>query len=71
MTVRLTKSEAADLDTHAQARGFRSRSAAVRDAVDRVITAEQKREKKQRGRKDLTADVSRKKAETGEKGADE
>ena len=54
MTVRLTKSEAADLDTHAQARGFRSRSAAVRDAVDRVITAEQRREKKQRGRKDMT-----------------
>jgi hypothetical protein len=42
VTLRLTVSEAADLDLYADSRGL-SRSAAVRDAVSRVISAEQKR----------------------------
>lgn len=42
VTLRLTVSEAADLDLYADARGM-SRSAAVRNAVSRVIAAEQKR----------------------------
>jgi hypothetical protein len=45
VTVRLTASEAADLDAHAAAGGM-SRSQAVRDAVDRVIAAS-KRKKSQ------------------------
>lgn len=48
VTLRLTVNEAADLDLYADARGL-SRSAAVRDAVSRVITAEQKRAKRQKG----------------------
>lgn len=42
VTLRLTADEAADLDVFANARG-QSRSAAVRDAVARVIEAEQRR----------------------------
>lgn len=40
ITLRLTVSEAAELDRYASLRGFRSRSAAVRDATARVIAAE-------------------------------
>lgn len=50
VTLRLTVSEMADLDRYAQNKGFRGRSAAVRDAVSRVIAAEKRRDKKQRGR---------------------
>lgn len=42
VTLRLTVNEAADLDAYAAARGL-SRSAAVRDAVGRVIAADKKR----------------------------
>lgn len=54
ITLRLTVSEAADLDLYAQSHGFRSRSAAVRDSVNRVIAAEKKRAARQRGRTDAT-----------------
>lgn len=47
VTLRLTVSEAADLDLYADARGL-SRSAAVRNAVSRVIAAEAKRAKRTR-----------------------
>jgi hypothetical protein len=46
VTLRLTVSEAADLDLYADTRGM-SRSAAVRDATSRVIAAEKRRAKKQ------------------------
>lgn len=45
--MRLTVSEAADLDLHAQASG-KKRSAYVRECVSRVIAAEKRREKKGR-----------------------
>jgi hypothetical protein len=47
VTLRLTVSEAADLDAYAATRGL-SRSSAVRDAVNRVIAAEQRRARKQK-----------------------
>ena len=43
VTVRLTASEAADVDWLQSHVNAKSRSAAVRDAVDRVIAAERKR----------------------------
>lgn len=46
VTLRLTVGQAADLDLHAQANG-KSRSAYVRDCVDRVISAEKRRAAKQ------------------------
>lgn len=49
VTLRLTVSEAAELDLYADSRGL-SRSAAVRDATARVIAAEQKRAKKVRSK---------------------
>lgn len=49
VTIRLTVSEAADLDLYAQTQGMK-RSPAVRDAVSRVIAAERKREKQQKNR---------------------
>lgn len=48
VTLRLTVSEAAELDSYAQKRGL-SRSAAVREAVGRVIAAERRRAAKARG----------------------
>lgn len=45
VTLRLTVSEAADLDLYAGTRGM-NRSKAVRDAVNRVIAAEKKRAKR-------------------------
>lgn len=45
ITLRLTASEAADLDNHVRSGNYRSRSAAVRDAVSRVIAYENKRAK--------------------------
>lgn len=42
VTVRMTVGEAAELDQYAQTRGL-SRSAALRDAKDRVIAAEKRR----------------------------
>lgn len=53
VTLRLTVGEMADLDLYASSRG-QTRSGAVRDAVGRVIAAEQRREKRQRGRLDMT-----------------
>lgn len=47
VTLRLTVAEAADLDAYAAARGL-NRSAAVRDAVNRVIAAENKRARRTR-----------------------
>lgn len=47
VTLRLTVGEAADLDAYKAARGL-SRSAAVRECVDRVITVEKKRAARQR-----------------------
>lgn len=49
ITLRLTKSEAAELDAHVSACGFKSRSAASRDAIARVIAYERKRRNKQKG----------------------
>lgn len=54
VTLRLTVAEMADLDQYTSTKGFKGRSAAVRDAVSRVIAAEKKREKRQRGRLDAT-----------------
>ncbi len=51
VTLRLTVSEMTDLDAYASSRGL-SRSAAVRDATARVIAAEKRREKRERGRLD-------------------
>lgn len=48
VTVRFTATEAAELDAHVSACGFKSRSAAVRDATDRVIAAEKRRAKRAR-----------------------
>lgn len=48
VTVRFTVSEAADIDWLRGHTNAKSRSAAVRGAVDRVIAAERKREKKAR-----------------------
>jgi predicted transcriptional regulator len=48
VTLRLTVSEAAELDSYAQKRRL-SRSAAVREAVGRVIAAERRRAAKARG----------------------
>lgn len=45
VTLRLTVSEAASLDAHVSACHHPSRSAAVREAVNRVIAAEEKRRK--------------------------
>lgn len=47
VTLRLTVEEAADLDGYAAVRGL-SRSGAVRDAVSRIISAEQKRDARQK-----------------------
>lgn len=52
ITLRLTVSEAADLDAYRQAGGFRSRSAALRNCADRVIAAEKKRKKRTRSESD-------------------
>lgn len=49
VTLRMTVSEAADLDAYAAKRGL-SRSAAVRDCTGRVIAVEKKRQRKQKGR---------------------
>lgn len=49
ITLRLTVSEAADLDAYRQTGGFKSRSAAVRNCVDRVIAAEKRRAKRAKG----------------------
>ncbi len=49
ITLRLTADEAADLDAYRSAGGFKSRSAAVRDAVDRVIAAEKRRAARKKG----------------------
>ena len=49
VTVRFTRSEADDIDWLISQTGARSRSAAVRDAVDRVVTVEQRRARKQKG----------------------
>lgn len=46
VTVRFTKDEAADIDWLVNQTGSRSRSQAVRDAVDRVVAAERRRAKK-------------------------
>jgi Arc/MetJ-type ribon-helix-helix transcriptional regulator len=43
ITLRLTVSEAKDLDAHVKRMGFKSRSAAVRNATERVIAAEKRR----------------------------
>lgn len=51
VTLRLTKSEAASLDAHKSAEGHKDRSAALRDAVNRVIAADARKRKKQKGRK--------------------
>lgn len=51
VTVRLTAGEAADLDAHATACGM-GRSAAVRDAVDRVISASKRRKNKSQANTD-------------------
>lgn len=48
ITLRLTADEARDLDAHVSACGFKSRSAAVRDATDRVIAAEKRRRARQK-----------------------
>lgn len=48
VTLRLTKGEAATLDTYAKSKQF-TRSAAVRDAVIRVVNAEAKRTKRDKG----------------------
>lgn len=47
VTIRLTDDEADDLDRYAKSRGL-SRSRAVRDAVDRVIAAHQRKQTKQK-----------------------
>lgn len=47
VTVRLTASEAADLDAHAASLGL-TRSAAVRDATDRVIAAKKRKDARER-----------------------
>lgn len=47
VTLRLTKSEAADLDAYAKAKRMK-RSAAVRSCVDRVIAAEARRNAQQK-----------------------
>jgi len=49
ITLRLTVAEAADLDAYRQAGNFKSRSAAVRNCVDRVVAAEKKRKKRTKG----------------------
>lgn len=46
VTLRLTASEAADLDWYIGVRSVGSRSAAVRDALDRAVHAEKRREKR-------------------------
>lgn len=48
VTLRFTDDEAAELDLYADSNGM-SRSKYVRDAVFRVIEAEKKRAKRQRG----------------------
>lgn len=48
VTLRFTVSEAADIDWLIAQTGARSRSQAVRDAVDRVVTVEKKRAAKQK-----------------------
>lgn len=45
VTIRLTEDEAQDLDAYAQATHSRSRSAAVRDAVNRVIDAHKRKQR--------------------------
>ena len=52
ITLRLTEAEADDLDLYADSRGL-NRSSAVRDAVSRVIAAEQRRSTRQKHRKGL------------------
>lgn len=46
VTVRFTKDEAADIDWLKGITNAKSRSAAVRNAVDRVVAAERRREKR-------------------------
>ncbi len=48
VTLRFTVSEAADIDWLQAQTGTKSRSAAVRNAVGRVVAAERKRAKKQK-----------------------
>lgn len=48
VTVRFTVDEAADIDRLRQMTGAKSRSAAVRSAVDRVVAAEKRRAARQR-----------------------
>lgn len=45
-TVRFTDDEAADIDWLKGVLGVKSRSAAIRNAVDRVVAAEKRRAKK-------------------------
>lgn len=45
MTTRFTAAEAVELDHYAQQRGL-TRSAAVRDAVEKVVTTSEKTKKK-------------------------
>lgn len=49
ITLRLTRSEAADLESYKSKGGFKNRSAAVRNCVDRVIAAEKRRAKRAKG----------------------
>jgi hypothetical protein len=48
VTVRFTADEAADIDWLVGRVGAKSRSAAVRGAVDRVVAAEKRAERKER-----------------------
>lgn len=49
VTVRFTTAEAADIDWLKGVTSAKSRSAAVRSAVDRVVSNERKRANKQKG----------------------
>ena len=59
VTTRFTATEAADLDWLAGEVGAKSRSAALRQAVDRVVAAERRRAKKARGRVSGAVDTDR------------
>lgn len=49
VTVRFTASEAADIDWLIKVTGAKSRSAAVRDAVDRVVSSTKRKARQQKG----------------------
>lgn len=58
ITLRLTASEAADLDNYVNSTGHKSRSAAVRNAVSRVIAHETRRAKQAKHKRSMSPDDS-------------